>query len=59
MSHTMRVLEKVTDKRLKEETTMSKNQFEFKPVYATMESIFCVRLLTERGKHIWQRFLKI
>ena len=48
MSHSMKIWEKVIEKRLRSETTVSRNQFGFMPGKSTMEPIFCMRQIVEK-----------
>ena len=48
MCHSMKVWEKVIDKRIRSETAVSKNQFGFMPGKSTMEPIFCMRQIVEK-----------
>jgi hypothetical protein len=43
MSHTMKLLERVIEHRLRKLTTVSKNQFDFMVGRSTMESIFMIK----------------
>ena len=53
MSHTMKVWEKVIERRLREESEISQNQFGFMPGRGTTDAIFAIRQLCEkyRGAH--------
>ncbi|KAJ8731694.1 hypothetical protein PYW08_014424 [Mythimna loreyi] len=53
MSHTMKAWEKVIERRLREESEISQNQFGFMPGRGTMDAIFAIRQLCEkyRGAH--------
>ncbi|KAM1110894.1 hypothetical protein ACFX19_010231 [Malus domestica] len=48
MSHTMKLWERVIEHRLRQETLVSDNQFEFMPGHSTMEAIYLLRRLMER-----------
>ena len=48
MSHTMKLWEKVIEKRLRKETTVTENQFEFMPGRSTIEAIHLLRQLIEK-----------
>ncbi|KAK9113999.1 hypothetical protein Syun_020796 [Stephania yunnanensis] len=48
MSHTMKLWERIIDNRLRRETTISENQFDFMPGRSSMEAIFLVRRLLEK-----------
>lgn len=48
MIHTMKMWEKVIEKRLKKETT--KEKWGFMPRRSVMEPLFCVKQLIERKK---------
>lgn len=50
MSHTMKLWERVIERRLRMTTTVSKNQFGFMPGRSTMEAIFLIRQLMERHR---------
>ena len=52
MSHTMKIWERIIDRRLREETTIGDEQFRFMPGRGTTDAIFAVRQLMEkhRGK---------
>ena len=45
MSHTMKIWERITDRRLREETTIGDEQFGFMPGRGTTDAIFAVRQL--------------
>ena len=48
MSHTMKMWERVIEKRLREEVTISDEQFGFMPGRSTMDAIFALRQLMEK-----------
>ena len=48
MSHTMKLWEKVIERRLRAETHISKNQFGFMPGRSTTEAIYLLRGLMEK-----------
>ncbi|KAM1882858.1 hypothetical protein ACFX13_004290 [Malus domestica] len=48
MSHTMKLWERVIEHRLRQETRVSDNQFEFMSGCSTMEAIYLLRRLMER-----------
>ena len=48
MSHTMKLWEKVIERRLRAETSISKNQFGFMPSRSTTEAIYLLRVLMEK-----------
>ena len=48
MSHTMKLWERVIERRLRRTTNVSKNQFGFMPRRSTMEAIFLLRRLMEQ-----------
>ena len=48
MSYTMKLWEKVIERRLRTETSISKNQFGFVPGRSTTEAIYLIRSLMER-----------
>ena len=52
MSHSMKIWEKIIDKRVRGETTVTRNQFRFMPERSTMEPIFCVRQIVEKYREI-------
>ena len=45
MSHTMKIWERIIDRRLREETTIGDEQFGFMPGRGTTDAIFAVRQL--------------
>ena len=49
-SHTMKVWEKVIDRRLREETTMGEEQFGFMPGKGTTDAIFAARQMIEKHR---------
>ena len=58
MSHTMKIWERIIDRRLREETTIGDEQFGFMPGRGTTNAIFAVRQLwrnigKNRKKCIW------
>lgn len=48
MSHTMKICEKMIDKRLRSETIVSEKQFGFMPGRGTTDAIFALRQLVEK-----------
>ena len=54
MSHTMKVWEKVIDRRLREETTMREEQFGFVSGKGTTDAIFAARqmIVKQRQKEL-------
>ena len=48
MSHTMKMWERVIEKRLREEVTISDEQFRFMPGRSTTDAIFALRQLIEK-----------
>ena len=50
MSHTMKIWERVIDRRLREETTIGDEQFGFMPGRGTTDAIFAVRQLMEKHR---------
>ena len=48
MSHTMKLWERVIERRLRVETTVSENQFGFMLGRSTMEAIYLLRTLIEK-----------
>ncbi|KAJ7979012.1 Retrovirus-related Pol polyprotein LINE-1 [Quillaja saponaria] len=48
ISHTMKLWERVIERRLRNETVVSENQFGFMPGRSTMEAIFLLRRLMEK-----------
>jgi len=52
MSHTMKLWEKVIERRLRKETHVTDNQFGFMPERLTMEAIYLLRRDMERYRRI-------
>ncbi|XP_026444841.1 uncharacterized protein LOC113345263 [Papaver somniferum] len=50
MSHTMKLWERVIDRRLRGKSSVTKNQFGFMPRRSTTEAIFLVRQMMERNR---------
>ena len=50
MSHTMKLLERIIDRRLREEVGVSKEQFGFMPGRSTSDPIFSIRQLIEKHR---------
>ena len=50
MSHTMKIWERIIDRRLREETTIGDEQFGFRPGRGTTDAIFAVRQLMEKHR---------
>jgi len=50
MSQSMNIWEKIIDKRIRKEMSVTKNQFGFMPRKSTVERLFCVRQLAEKYK---------
>ena len=50
LSHTMKIWERIIDRRLREETTIGDEQFGFMPGRGTTDAIFAVRQLTEKHR---------
>ena len=48
MSHTMKLLERIVDKRLREETSIRENQFGFMPGRGTTDAMFALRITMEK-----------
>nr|QQJ42582.1 chitinase 6-2 [Sogatella furcifera] len=48
MSHTMKLYERIIDKRLRKETSISRGQFGFMPGRSTTDAIFALRRLIEK-----------
>jgi hypothetical protein len=48
MSQSMKIWVKIIEKRIRNETSISVNQFGFMPRKSTMESLFCVRQLVRK-----------
>ncbi|KAM2958878.1 hypothetical protein FF1_028774 [Malus domestica] len=48
MNHTMKLLERVIEHRLRQKTRVSNNQFRFMPGRSTMEAIYLLRRLMEK-----------
>ena len=50
MSHTMKIWERIIDRRLREETTIGDEQFGFMPGRGMTDAIFAVRQLMEKHR---------
>ena len=50
MSHTMKIWERIIDRRLRVETTIGDEQFGFMPGRGTTDAIFAVRQLMEKHR---------
>ena len=50
MSHTMKIWERIIDRRLREETTIGDEQFGFMPCRGTTDAIFAVQQLMEKHR---------
>ena len=50
MSHTMKIWERIIDRRLREETPIGDVQFGFMPGRGTTDAIFTVRQLVEKHR---------
>ena len=50
MSHTMKIWERIIDRRLREETTIGDEQFGFMPCRGTTDAIFGVQQLMEKHR---------
>ena len=50
MSHTMKILERILERRLREETTMGYEQFGFMPGRGPTDAIFAVPQLMEKHR---------
>ena len=50
MSHTVKIWERIIDRRLREETTIGDEQFGFMPGRETTDAIFAVRQLMEKHR---------
>ena len=48
MSHTLKLYERIIDKRLRQETSISDCQFGFMPGRSTMDAVFAIRQLLEK-----------
>ncbi|KAI5739350.1 hypothetical protein M8J77_018157 [Diaphorina citri] len=48
MSHTLKLYERIVDKRLRKETSISDNQLDFMPGRSTMDAVFAIRQLLEK-----------
>ena len=59
MSHSMKIWEKIIDKRVRGETTVTRNQFGFMPGRSTMEPIFCVRQIVEKYREIKKKLCMV
>ena len=55
MSHTMKIWERIIDRRLREETTIGDEQFGFMPDRGTTDAIFSVRQLMENHREKTER----
>ncbi|XP_075976493.1 uncharacterized protein LOC142976811 [Anticarsia gemmatalis] len=51
MSHSMKIWEKVIERRIREECEVTQNQFGFMPGRGTTDAIFALRQLCEKFKH--------
>ncbi|XP_046972435.1 uncharacterized protein LOC124539180 [Vanessa cardui] len=54
ISHTMKVWEKVIERRLREESEITENQFGFMPGRGTMDAIFALRQLCEKYRRAYK-----
>ena len=59
MSHTMKIWERIIDRRLREETTIGDEQFGFMPGRGTTDAIFAVRQLMEKQKELHMVFIDL
>ena len=50
MSHTMNILERIIERRLREETTIGDEHFGFMPGRGTTDAIFVLRKLMEKHR---------
>ena len=50
MSHTMKILERIIERRLREETTIGDEQFGFMPGRGTTDAILVLRKLMEKHR---------
>ena len=50
MSYTMKIWERIIDRRLREETTIGDTQFGFMPGRGTTDAMFAVRQLMEKHR---------
>ena len=50
MSHTMKIMERIIERRLREETTIGDEQFGFMPGRGTTDAIFVLRKLMEKHR---------
>ena len=50
MSHTMKLWERVIERRIRKETRVTDNQFGFMPGRSTMEAIYLLRRVMERNR---------
>ena len=48
MSHTMKLLERVIEARIRKEMTITEQQFGFMPGRSTTDAISCMRMLLEK-----------
>jgi hypothetical protein len=58
LPHTMKLWERVVDKRIRQETDISENQFGFMPGRSTTDAIFALRTLVEKYRE-WRRDLEM
>ena len=63
MSHSMKLLERVIEARIRKEVTVAEQQFGFMPGRSTTDAIFCLRMLlekwTERQKAVHCAFIDL
>ena len=52
ISHTMKIWERVIDRRLREETTIGEEQFSFMPGRGTTDAIFAARQVIEKHREM-------
>jgi len=55
----MKIWEKIINKRIRSETSVTKNQFSFMPGKSTMEPLFCVRQLVENYREKKKMFFMV
>jgi hypothetical protein len=63
LDHTMKVFERVIEKRIRDRVTLDQMQFGFQPGKGTMDAIFIVRQLQEKylckNKELWMAFVDL
>ena len=56
MSHSMKLWERITDRRMNQEVQISQQQYGFMPGKSTMDAIVVVRMMIEKYRE-WQKEL--